>query len=311
MHEVENMFSVGRAPWHGLGELLDEPPTTEDAIRLAGLDWQVELKKLAVHETGEIVRHRAAVRSSDQRILGVVGPHWTPLQNVDAFKWFDPFLDAKVAHLETAGSLRNGEKVWILARLGQDPIEIVKGDAVLRYLLLSNGHDGNTAVRCGYTATRVVCANTLAVAHAEDAGKLIRVTHHQRVAATLDQIRDIMMIANRAFEATAEQYRLLAERRCNEDDLKRYVRVVFRLPDNEDVGARVLKKVIPLCEAGTGTDIRGVAGTWWSAYNGVSEFLTHERGRSRENRLDSQWFGEASRLNLRALQVAGEMAMAA
>lgn len=318
MDEIEDMFYVGKVPWHGLGVPLDNPPTTEDAIRLAGLDWTVTTKELSVTETGETVTHKASIRESDGRILGVVGPSWTALQNAAAFRWFDPFLDAGVATLETAGSLRNGERVWVLAKVAADPIEIVPGDPILRYLLLSNGHDGKMSVRVGFTATRVVCANTLAVAHRADASRLIRVRHTSGVVDTLDKIRVVMELANRTFESSVEQYRALAKRDINARDLERYVRRVFRLSDLplggeielDKSGSRLLGKIVPLFEHGRGNDMAGVRGTYWAALNGVSEYLTHERGRSQSTRLDSLWFGDSDRLNARALAIASEMAAA-
>jgi hypothetical protein len=82
------------------------------------------------------------------------------LQNKDAFAWFQPFLDAREAALHTAGSLRQGSRIWVLAKLNRDPLVIAEGDEVEKFLLLSHGHDGSLAVRCGFTPVRVVCANT-------------------------------------------------------------------------------------------------------------------------------------------------------
>lgn len=315
-HEIESLFYVGDVPWHGLGVPLVDPPSTEDAIRLAGLDWDVATKTLQIVETGEPVSHRAVVRMTDGRILGVVGPTWTPLQNREAFQWFDPFVQAGLARLETAGSLRNGQRVWILARIGVDPVEIVPGDPIVRYMLLSNGHDGTLAARAGFTDTRVVCANTMAAAHASDASKLIRVKHTARVVENLEAIREVMAVAEREFQATAEQYRNLAAREIHAGDLEKYVKRVFRLRDLPEgaeveidgVGDRLAERIAPLFESGRGNDLPGVRGTWWAAYNAVSEYLTHERGKSDDTRLDSLWFGQGAQLNRRALTVAAEMA---
>src|ERR1700677_826930 len=133
-HEIEAMMSVTEKPWHGLGIVLDAPPTTEEAIRLAGLDWEVKLVPLHGTLDGEPLKDVgtwATVRATDRRVLGTVGPTYKPLQNVDAFKFFQPALDAGEATLETAGSLRHGRRVWVLARVKQDPIDVVPGDAVL------------------------------------------------------------------------------------------------------------------------------------------------------------------------------------
>jgi phage/plasmid-like protein (TIGR03299 family) len=313
-HDIESMFYVGEPPWHGLGVPLQAPPTTADAIRLAGLEWEVITQSLQVTETGAPVSHRASVRASDGRILGVVGPVWTPLQNREAFTWFDPFLRAGVAQLETAGSLRHGERVWILARIAADPIEIVPGDPIMRHILLSNGHDGILAARAGFTDTRVVCANTLAAAHTSAASQLLRVRHTARVWAAFDAIRDVMDVAEREFRASATQYRALAAHHVHSGDLEKYVRRLFRLADPHEgaelaqTEGRLVSRVRGLFEHGQGNNLPGVRGTWWAAYNAVSEYLTHTRGTSRDVRLNSLWFGEGASLNRRALELAAAMA---
>ena len=136
-------------------------------------------------------------------------------------RWFQPFLDAKEAALHTAGSLRNGSRIWVLAKLNRDPLVIAQGDEVEKFILLSHGHDGSLAVRVGFTPVRVVCQNTLAMAHGSDASKLIRVKHTKDVHENLANIREVMDLANAEFEATAEQYRLLARKSINQADLRK------------------------------------------------------------------------------------------
>src|SRR5262245_49640032 len=100
MIEKNNVFVVGEPAWHGLGVVLKDPPSVEDAIRLARLDWSVRLEPLCLanaHEKG--VSHRATVRESDGRVLGVVGPGYVPLQNQAAFAWFQPFVEQKLVAL--------------------------------------------------------------------------------------------------------------------------------------------------------------------------------------------------------------------
>jgi phage/plasmid-like protein (TIGR03299 family) len=97
-----------------------------------------------------------------------------PLQNDQAFQFFDPFVSSGLVTLETAGSLREGKRVWILARIAENSdVGIVGDDIVRKYLLLSNSHDGTTAVRVGFTPIRVVCANTLAMAVRNGQSQLI------------------------------------------------------------------------------------------------------------------------------------------
>lgn len=315
-HQVEQMMYVGQTPWHGLGVALESAPTTREAIVAAGLDWKVGLKALRTVD-GIDVSHRALYRESDGRIYDVVPGGWRPLQNEEAFAWFDPFLASGLAKLETAGSLRHGKRVWILAAIDAAPSTIVPGDDVKKYVLLSNAHQGGIAVRVGFTPVRVVCANTLAMAHGDEASKLLRINHDGGMKATLDKVRETMSLANAAFEATAEQYRFLAKSSLREGDLEKYVQQVFApKPVKDEATGELVTKVPPvilervksLLETGAGNQMPGVRGTMWSAYNALTDYLSHGRGRDAELRLDKLWFGDAANLNSRALEVAVRMA---
>ncbi|MCL2450517.1 MAG: DUF932 domain-containing protein [Polyangiaceae bacterium] len=346
-HEVETMMFVGESPWHRLGVKLDAPPTTREAMVAAGLDWVVGTKPLyTAHDDGshlgELVNHKATYRVSDGKVLGVVGPGYSPLQNADAFSWFDPFVEAGEATIETAGSLRGGQRVWVLAKLNRKPCEIVRGDEVLKYLLLANAHDGTLATRVGFTPIRVVCANTLAMSIDCGESKLLRVRHTKGIKSALDAIRDTMNAADAAFEATAEQYRTLARKQINGEDLRKYIQLVFPrakvaeeptfetssdfdkllnrpimdretpkalLGEKTDRESRYVGTITELFENGRGNDLPGVRGTLWAAYNAVTEFTTHHRGRTDEARMQAQ-FNDGMRINGRALSAALEMAAA-
>lgn len=313
-HEIETMAYFGQRPWHGLGTALDEVDLYDwqSASKKAGLDWTVELVPLVTADTQAKVDHRAVRRTSDSKVLGVVGPRYAPLQNKDAFAWFTPFLDAREAALHTAGSLKGGSRVWVLAKLNRDPLVIAEGDEVEKFVLLSHGHDGSLAVRAGFTPIRVVCQNTLSMAHGSDASKLIRIKHTRDVLENLANVREVMDLANQEFEATAEQYRRLARKSVNQADLRRYVNRVLKIEDEQDISTRsknIMEEIVRLAEAGRGNDLPSVRGTLWTAYNGVSEYLTYNRGRNGDNRLNSLWFGDSAITNRHALGVALEMAV--
>jgi phage/plasmid-like protein (TIGR03299 family) len=313
-HAVEQMMFAGATPWHGLGNKVDSDIGIEDAIVSAGLDWEVGLKDLFTNE-GTPVPARATYRKSDNSILGVVGPRYTPLQNKDAFDWFQPFLDTNECSLHTAGSLHSGQKVWVLAQLNRDNSEIVPGDEVGKFILLSNSHDGTTAIRVGYTPIRVVCANTMAMAHSKGSGsQLIRIRHTRSSQKNLEQVRDIMDNINSQFEATAEQFKFLASKNFNQNDVRRYVKVMLGIEGtvDDDIKTRtrnIMDEILALVE-GPKQSATGVRGTWWAAYNGYNEYLNYNKGRTEDNRLDSLWFGLNANDNSKALEKALEFANA-
>ena len=323
--EVESMFFTGEKPWHGLGQEIpkDKRLTVKEAIESAGLTWEVGLLPLQIADTpeakelgmaGQSVRANCVYRKSDYSKLGVVGPGYTPYQNWELFDWFAPFIDAGTAEFHTAGSLKEGKVVWALASLNRKEMEISKGDSVKKFLLLSNSHDGTHAIRVGFTPIRVVCANTLAAAFSSADSNLIRAKHRKNVSVSMDKIRDTINVVDQKFEATAEQYRFLASHHFNQKDLEKYVAVVWKQGKETDKelstrSKNQLAEVFRLLESGKGHDIPSIHGSWWAAYNAVAEYLSYESGsRSKENRIQSLWFGAGMVKNQFALHAAMKMA---
>ena len=178
------MMYVGEDPWHGLGTKLVNPPTSLEAIRAAGLDWEVDkfplfaqfgkdrqfMKKVDRYALMPVDR----IESPDCPVLGVVGQDYGIVQNRDAFTFFDPIISEKLATYETAGALGEGERVWVLAKLPGD-IVVHKDDKVIKYLLLVNSHTGMASVQIKLTPVRVVCNNTLTMALSF--GESMRIPH--------------------------------------------------------------------------------------------------------------------------------------
>lgn len=304
---VQSMFSVGQVPWHGLGEVITDAPDLPTGIKLAGADWEVGLEELIIKSDSRKVPNRAVVRMDNKEILGVVGPRYVPLQNVDAFKWFQPYLDSGEVELHTAGVLDEGRKVWVLAKIKRDNEEVVKGDEIAKFIMLSNSHDGTTAIRSGFTPIRIVCANTLALAHSDKASKLLRVRHTQSSKINLDNIRSTIDLANEEFKATAEQYRKLAAKGINQKDVGRFVRKMLDIKEDAslvDISTKtknIIEDIVSRLETGYGASLPGVKGTAWGLYNAYNEYLNYSRGRNNSNRMDSLWFGSSGGDNATAL----------
>lgn len=326
-HELEigqdgkaSMAYVGDTPWHGLGQQLDDmrglgaDEQIDKMITAGRMDWDVELVPLVTADDHvDVPMARAVRRKSDHLVFGTVGAAYHSLQNRAAFEWFTPFLDEKLATLHTAGCLFDGRKVWVLAELTRDPLVIGKDDVIRKFLLLSNSHDGTTSVRVTLTPTRVVCWNTLSAAHADKVNsRFIRVRHTKKLQTNLEAIREIVDLADQEFRATGEQYKRLQNRHINQKDLTKYVRRVFEIetePAKYNGQQQAMTgRVAELFETGKGTELPGVSGTYWAAFNAVTEYLSWERGKGQDTRLNSLWFGESARTNQRALQVALDMA---
>lgn len=318
--EKDTMFSVKKTPWHQLGVVLPESPSISEAIVAAGLDWEVGLEKIKLADetlSGKIT-HKAVVRKDTGDVLGVVGPTWRPLQNKDAFGFFDSFISSGQVKLETAGSLRNNKTIWVLAKIDGLAGEVVKNDTIERYVLLSHAHDGTMAIRTGFTDVRVVCQNTLSASFNSAASKLIRIRHNSRIEQNLETVKACMDLANSEFSANLELLKKLTVKGINQDDVKKFVRAIWfntTVLEGADANVRAInnfndrvRDMNRLMETGRGSDLPGVKGTLYGLYNAATEYLTHEASNTVETRLNSLWFGDNSRLNETVLRVSLEMA---
>ncbi len=321
-HQIETRNGIasfayaGETPWHSLGQLVEGDATKDcrQFLKAANMEWSVRKTPLYLKdENGNMQVTQdsfGVIRDVDNKYLGTVGPQWEPIQPAEALEWFQPVVDSGSCTFETAGSLKDGRVIFALARINAGQEEVIKGDAINRYCLLSTSFDGSQSTRCGFTNVRVVCANTLAMAHDKDeaGNKLIRIRHHKRQHDVLTKIREIMVLATSQFEATMEQYRFLAKSKIvNHRDLVEYVVKVLdiEVDTNGNMPTRSVnrvKEISDLAYNGIGSNLS--AGTWWGAYNAVTEFLSHKAGRNSDNRYTSLWFGLGADMNKRALNIA-------
>lgn len=320
-HEVEGLLYAGDTPWHKIGDRITEEQSRDVEYVKAhpAVAWTCEKRPLFLAD-GREADTRAVVRSTDGRVLGEVGQDYTIVQNGEAIEWFRPFVESGGASIECVGSLREGSRVFVLARLNRDPMSVVSGDDVRPFLLLANAHDGSLRLHVGFSAIRVVCANTLQMARNDKRSKLLQLRHTPGIRLALDTVRETIDIAHRQFTSTIEQFQRLARTGCNEETLRKYVSLVFAAQPgevavteqareaSEDTKSRVYPRVLRLFEEGRGSSISGVRGTMWGALNAVSEFVQYERGSNDARRLNETWFGTGSALNRRAFDVAAQIA---
>lgn len=266
-------------------------------LACAGLSWGVALRPLTTPE-GMTVDHQATVRTDTGALLGVVGPSYEPVQNDYLFgAWTEPFRAAGCT-IEGAGHLRGGSRVWLQLAIPGGTDEVIPGDAVTAYLLAANAHDGSMSVACGTQRTRVVCQNTLQAAISESGARL---RHTRGVHVALEVAQERILKERAAFRVELEKYRAMAKTKCSDANLRTYLRDVFEV-EGEDI-PRAVERVTELYQ-GQAYALPGVTGTVWGAFNAVTEWTTHARGRSDDSRFDSVLFGDSSRLNERARKIA-------
>ena len=341
-------------PWHGLGNSIDPGATPKEMMVASGLDWTVSKRPLwtdvspamvsdviYVPGSNSLMRvpdYFALVRDSDCKILGPAGKEYIPTQNAQAFDFFKKFCDAGRMQMETAGSLQGGKQVWVLAKLGKQ-FTLPGGDEVGGYLLFSSPHYWGKSLLIKFTAIRVVCANTLAMAMSESShGKGFRMPHVRAFDAEVAREAEITLsIASEmleSFEATATK---LAATKVDADVVVRYVADIFQPeeivaqlgksfysladvkqaellmdPGSPKVDAGQFKRsaydVLTAVNRQPGADLESARGTLWGSFNAVTYWADHVAGRDRDNALYASWFGPKAVVKAQALKRAIQMA---
>ena len=318
-----NMAYTGRTPWHDLGQNIEEAFDAETALKEANLDWEVELAPLyfnganttdpSVFTPEESTKGKVVRRLDNGDELGVVGMKYSPLQNKDAFAFFDGVFGEGKARYETAGYLGKGERMWLLANMtNNDPIEILPGDEINKYLLLTNDFTGSYSVIGSFTPIRVVCNNTLTAAVRDiiKGGNTVRVKHIGDVADRLNFAGKVLAQAGVFYDEVKDLFQTFAKKQLNGEQTRTYIhRSLF--DDNKETKSRTKKvdEVEGLMHTGRGSDIAGVRGTVWGAYNALTEYVDHHkqyRGGATK-RLEASQFGTGRHLKKKALTIGAEM----
>lgn len=316
-HLLERMAYVGATPWHGLGNQLPPKQPLEVWAKQAGMDWSIRETPVCYRTNGIDIDHavltyaasKVLYRSDTGAALSVVGDRYKVVQPREVLEFYRELTDVFGYELETAGVLKEGRKLWALARTGQDAT--LKGqDAVRGYLLLATSCDGTLATVATPTTVRVVCNNTLAIA-LRGASNAVKVPH----STTFDPmaVKKQLGIATSQWDAFLYRIQHMASRKVTAVDAAGYFEDVMSPPAERNaatpVNGRALKRMQELFDGqGRGAELSTAKGTTWGLLNTVTEFVDHERrARSREYRLDSAWFGQGAILKQRALDLALEM----
>jgi phage/plasmid-like protein (TIGR03299 family) len=308
--EVDTMFFTGADPWHRIGTKLDNPATAAEAISAAGLGWNVEMEPVLVERNGVLIdtKRYATSRSDTGEILHVgFSKQYTPLQNREAFNFFDGIVGAGEAIYHTAGSLKRGRIVWILAKM---PGDIgLTGDPADKYIMLSNSHDGSMGVDMRFCVRRVVCMNTLKMAFDEN-DLNVRLRHTPNIMNKVNQTRDLLGLSNAYFKNFMAGAERLADKQLSKDDAIDYVSKVFDYAPTADHPQSSIKNIIGDIVTlyngeGRGAELVTANGTAWGAFNAVSEWAEHHRfGQGNDDhisrRLSSSFYGSGAKLEQRA-----------
>lgn len=285
-HEVDTMFSAnGVVPWHGLGRIIREAPTSHDALVAAGLDWSVNGVPVAAkigNSYSEIPNTVANVRSSDNRVLGIVSGRYQIVQNEEAFAFTDMLVNNEFGidvQYETAGSLQDGKRVWMLAKL---PMQTILGDKIVPYIAIINNHDGKGAVRVIMTPTRIVCQNTLTLGLSK-AKRSWSTTHVGNLESKLEDAKNTLDLANAYMEALEEEAERLqqiavSDKLFKEMLLEMYPHDPFSRYDTKNENNRKARELVTDIYKQT-EDLSPFYGTAWGVYNAMADYASHPEPR--------------------------------
>lgn len=288
---VETMMYVREKPWHGLGTMVMEAPTSADALRLAGLDWTVDQTPVYTDAGIEITGYKANRRNSDNAILGIVSDRYKIVQNTEAFEFTDALIgetENGVVKYETAGSLCGGKRVWLLAKM---PTQKILDDDVEPYMFFSNTHDGSGAIKVGITPIRIVCNNTLNIA-LNTAKRQWSTKHIGNMQSKLEEAKLCLQLADKYMKGLNEE----ADRFANATLYKEQIDEIFNemFPIDDDTTERKknnineFKNEYYMCYLRP--DIAQFMNTAWGAVNAMSDVVTHSAPkRNTANYAENRW----------------------
>jgi phage/plasmid-like protein (TIGR03299 family) len=299
------MAYVGDTPWHGLGQKLTADSPIETWAEESGLDFQlatadVQFAPPASVWNGFKPQHTAfrgkkvMYRTDNELPLGLVSSQYKIVQPVEVLEFFRDMVGS-IAHLETAGVLRNGAHYWALARM--DGEFNLAGDKVNQYLLLASSADGSLATQARLTSVRVVCNNTLQLAQKGKAEVSVR---HNSVFDPV-AVKTELANFNEAFKTFEQTAKTLAGIKLSSMQAQSIFTKL--LGGDEKKLSRATQRALALFDgAGIGADLESAKGTAWGALNAVTQLMDWETARTGDARLANAWFGGGVAIKQQAVQ---------
>ena len=316
-HMVETMAYAGEVPWHKLGVSVSNDLTPVQMMDKAGLNWKVREVESFVEFDGKRIAtgQKSLVRETDGKILTNVGADWNPVQNETAFEFFNDFVMNGEMEMHTAGSLKGGQMVWALAKVGES-FELFGDDKIDSYLLFSNPHQYGKSIDVRFTPIRVVCNNTLTFSLSSKKDNSVKVGH--RTQFDPESVKESLGVAKSQLNTYKDMAEFLGSKRFTTDSLIEYYNTVFPRTADKRVQGKALsvetlsrnaKLAYDALEQQPGS--KYAEGSWWQAFNSVTYITDHVQGRNADNRLYSSWYGPNQSRKANALKSAVEYAEAA
>ena len=309
-----SFFSVKEKAWHGLGQVIEQYPTSAEALNFAGLDYTVEKQKIYTQQNEyenpqiSVPNFFATLRTDTKDVLGVVGKDYEIVQNKDAFNFFDSIVGGDGIQYETAGALGKGERIFITAKL-PSYIKVGKEDLIEQYLFLTTSHDGYGSITAAFTPVRVVCNNTLNAALRNHTNS-IKIRHTANAKERLEQAHKVMGISYKLAEQLEEIFNNWTKVKITDPELRKLIQLAM-VPN---------KEVLQNIEAGKDDELstcftnmcdrafeyamcnpsqqqQTTKGTLFGAYNAVTGYFQNVRSyKDEEAKLKSLLYGGTAQI---------------
>ena len=320
-----SFFSVQQKAWHGLGQIVEDYPTSEEAIKFAGLDYEVVKSPLftkgsSLIETEDGVKlgsselevsdYFANIRTDNNAVLGVVGKDYHIVQNCEAFSFFDSIVGSNKGILyETAGALGKGERIFITAKL-PDYIRVGNGDDITeKYIFLTTSHDGSGSITAAFTPVRIVCQNTLN-ASLRNMTNVVRIKHTSGAKQRIETAHKVMGLANTMSNQLEGMFNEWSKIRISDDDVKQLIQVslcpnkktleLLKKGDEDEVSTmfkNTVQDAFAYAMMSETQQMETTKGTLFGAYNAVTGYFQNVRKyRDNESKLQSIVMGGTAQL---------------
>lgn len=318
-----SFLSVKEKAWHGLGQIVQDYPTSKAAIEMAGLDYTVEKRKLFTldndnHEADpdneiivpeiEVPNYFATIRTDTEQVLGVVGKDYEVVQNTDAFSFFDSIVGGDGIQYETAGALGNGERIFITAKL-PGYIKVGREDLIDQYLFLTTSHDGYGSITAAFTPVRIVCNNTLNAALRNHSNS-IKIRHTANAKERLEQAHKVLGISNQLAGELETIFNQWSRVHVTDAELQRLIRLAM-VPNKEVLDSinkgewdelstcfnNMCNAVYEYAQTSETQTMETTKGSLFGAYNAVTGYFQNVRTyKNEEAKLKSILYGGTAQL---------------
>jgi len=262
--------------------------------------------------------------------LGTVSENYRVIQPTEMAEFCEALSDQNEVKVETAGSIRNGARMWFL--LKGEAFDVANSDTIYPYVLVSNGFDGGSSFRVTPTTIRVVCSNTLhMVIPRTDTGLLtgsgISIRHTSNVMKRIEEAKVALQQYGKAVLGTKKLAEVLSGKAVTSEEVKEfflkcYSSQIGEIPANPKNGFE--ERRVQKAQSAYSSfikrfdDEKGIAGTTaWNMANAWSGLIQHDMksrgsddGDRIEKRVDANLFGLGQERTLAGFANAFKFALA-